>query len=155
MSEYEHSLTIEAAPDEIFRFVADVSNLPKYLPTVHHAMSQGNERVRVQGEARGQAYDNDGFFRIDPRQRRMEWGSDGEQHYQGWLEVKPNGHAGADGQPGSEVTIHLTFEPLPEMAQKLAQQTGDHSRTIQQGLEQALASIKNICEGHGSKVAVS
>ena len=31
MSEYEHSLRINAAPADIFRFVADVRNLPEYL----------------------------------------------------------------------------------------------------------------------------
>ena len=34
MSEYHHSQRVEGSPDKVFNFVADVNNLPKYLPTV-------------------------------------------------------------------------------------------------------------------------
>jgi uncharacterized protein YndB with AHSA1/START domain len=49
MPDYEHSLTIEASPETVFDFVSDIANLPKYLPTTHHAEAQPGGRVRVQG----------------------------------------------------------------------------------------------------------
>lgn len=57
MAEYEHAMTIDASPDAVFDFVADIRNLPKYLPTTKSAQPQGEERVRVQGEAAGHQYD--------------------------------------------------------------------------------------------------
>ena len=69
MPEYEHSLTVQASPDAVFAFVSDVSRLPEYLPTTHHAEAQPGGRVRVQGEAGGHNYDSDGYFRTD----RAEW----------------------------------------------------------------------------------
>lgn len=150
MSEYEHTANVQSRAQQVFDFVSNVSNLPRYLPTVQKAMPQGEERVRVQGEAGGRQYDSDGFYRVDKSRKRMEWGSDGENQYRGWLEVK-------DGESGTTATVtaHLSFEPREDTRQKLDQQSGDYHRTIQDGLEKALQSIKNLCEGRGGKVESS
>ncbi|HYE71837.1 MAG TPA: hypothetical protein VEF04_00845 [Blastocatellia bacterium] len=87
------------------------------------------------------------LFKIDKEQRRMEWGSDGENEYRGWLEVKEQ-----DRGRACDVTVHLAFTPRPDQAQRFEEQTGDRDRAIRQGIETALASIKNACEGHGGKV---
>ncbi len=76
MGEDERSMAIHASPTAIYDFVADVRNLPKYLPTTQSAQSQGGERVRVQGEAQGHSYDSDGHFHADPAKRRLEWDAD-------------------------------------------------------------------------------
>src|SRR5690349_8011913 len=89
MAEYESSIVVEAAPDAVFQFVSDVRNLPKYLPTTHNAESQGEDRVRVQGKAAGHLYDSDGYFRVSPAAKKMEWGSDGERRYKGCMEIIP------------------------------------------------------------------
>ena len=101
-------------------------------------MPQEGERVRVQGEVAGQSYDSDGFFKVDKDQRRMEWGSDGENNYQGWLEVQP------DGDDASLVIVHLWFEPRADQEKQFEQQTGDRDRTIQRGLEDALSLDKKL-----------
>jgi len=145
MPDYEHSLAIEASPDAVFDFVSDIANLPKYLPTTHKAEAQPGGRVRVQGEAGGHAYDSDGYFRLDAPNRRMEWGSDGENRYLGWLEI--------DGAADEcEVTVHLTFQPKPEQSERMDEQTGDRDKTIMDGLVAALESIRNYAEGQGGKV---
>ena len=145
MPEYEHSLTVQAPPEAVFDFVSDVSRLPQYLPTTHHAEAQPGGRVRVQGEAGGRAYDSDGYFRTDPVNWRLEWGSDGENRYSGWLEI--------DGVADEcEVTVHLNFQPNPEQGRRMEEQTGDRDGTIQDGLAAALESIRNQVEGRGGKV---
>ncbi len=146
MSEYHHSQRVQASADQVFAFVSDFKNLPKYLPTVRQARLQAGERIQVQGEAEGHQYDNDGFFKVDQEARRMEWGSDGENNYQGWLEVQP------DGEDDALVIVHLWFEPHAHQTKQFEQQTGDRDRTIQRGLEDALASIRNLLEGRGGKV---
>ncbi len=145
MPDYEHSLTIEASPDTVFAFVSEIANLPKYLPTTHQAEAQPGGRVRVQGEAGGHKYDSDGYFRLDKPNFRMEWGSDGENRYLGWLEI--------DGAADEcEVTVHLTFQPKPEQGERMDEQTGDRDKTISDGLIASLESIRNYVEGHGGKV---
>lgn len=146
MPEYEQSAFVNADPQSIFDFVSDVRNMPKYLPTTHHAELQGENRVRVQGEAHGNPYDSDGFLHVDQGDLRMEWGSDGENRYRGWLEID-----GDDG--GSEVTVHLSFAPSPDQAAQIGQNTGGNpDPAIQEGLRAAVQSIKNEVEGSGGKV---
>lgn len=147
MSEYEHSTQINADPDDVFAFISDVDNLPQYLPTVQHAMPQPRDRIRVQGEASGRPYDSDGFFQVDKAQRRMRWGSDGDNEYRGSMEVTE-----AESDASATVTVHLSFEPRPDMARAFERQSGDRDQTIQEGLEAALRSIKRLCEGGDSEV---
>jgi ribosome-associated toxin RatA of RatAB toxin-antitoxin module len=147
MSQYEHTETVRAEPQRVFEFISQVQNLPQYLPTTKSAQPQGPDRVRVQGEAAGHQYDSDGFYHVDPQKMRMEWGSDGENAYRGWMEVKDN-----DSGSSAEVKVHLSFEPREEIGRNMDKQTGDRDTTIRQGLEKALQSIKNLCEGTGGKV---
>lgn len=140
MIDYEQTLKIDTDPDTVFDFVCDVSNMPKYLPTARHAETIGEERVRVQGEARGDSYDDECFLRIDPVEFHMEWRSDGASRCQGWLAVENAG----DGM--SELTVHLSLTPGPEMSSQNREALND---SINQHLRQALLSIKNIVETHG------
>ncbi|MER3482361.1 MAG: hypothetical protein C4332_03625 [Meiothermus sp.] len=119
-----------------------MQNLPKYLPTTHSAQPQGQDRVQVQGEARGHKYTADGLFHRDQGQNRLDWGSDGEMRYRGWLQVEP------DGDGSSRVTVHLSFDPPQEMAQQMQ----NPDQKIQEGLEKALESIANLVEGKDGKV---
>ncbi len=145
MSSFEQSQTVGAAPDAVFAFVSDVRNLPKYMPTTHSAEPQEGERVRVKGEAQGHAYDSDGYFRVDKSARRMEWGSDGEMNYSGWLRVE---EAGSDA---SQVTVHISMSPPPEMVDAMKEQ-GGHDKVVNDGIQKSLQSIANIMEGKGGKV---
>lgn len=146
MPEYEQSLTVHAAPDAVFDFIADVHNMPKYLPTVKHAEPEEGERVHMEGDAKGHHYDSDGHLHADHAALRLEWGSDGEHAYSGWMQV---GDAG-DGQ--SQVTVHLSFAPPPHISANLEKSTGDRDATINEELQTALQSIQNEVEGKGGKV---
>lgn len=134
MSEYEHSATVQAAADTVFQFVSDLNNLPRYLPTVQRAMPEQGERIRIEGEARGQHYEDDGFFRVDQQSQRMEWGSDGDADYSGWLTVEQQ------GDMRSLVTVHLSFG---------SREIPDQDQRIRQGLEDALSAIQQQIEARG------
>lgn len=144
MGEFHRAIKIKAEPQAVFDFVSQIDNLPKYLPTVREAKPQSGERILVEGEAAGHQYSNDGNFRVDQSRKRMEWSSDGENDYRGWLEVKPD-----QSEMTSEVTVHLSFSPRPELAQKFAEQHPDRDQAIEQGIEKALYSIQHQCEGTG------
>ncbi len=149
MPEFERSQHITAAPDAVYAFVSDVGNPLRYLPTTKSAQQQGSERVRVQGEARGHQYDDDGFFRADPVGRRLEWGAD-ERDYRGWMQI-------ADAGGASDVTVHLSFSN--DLPQRIARETGDAPPDgpppIEEGIDASLQSIRNIVEGQGGKVEPS
>jgi uncharacterized membrane protein len=139
MSEFEEAIHIEAPAEEVFDFVSDVQNLPKYLPTVRRAAPQLGDRVEVEGTAAGRHYLSDGDFRVDHGKRCMQWGSDGENQYRGWMVV--------GGRNGTcEVKVHLSFTPRPDQAAAYEAQTGDRDRTIREGMRKALGAIKHIVE---------
>ena len=142
VSEFEHSTTIDASPDEVYAFMSKVENLPKYLPTTHSAQPQQGDRVRVQGEAQGHEYDADGFFRTDKDAHRIEWGAD-EQYYSGWLEVTGQGE-------NSTMTVHLSFSGGPPAGEGDAPSDESNNAPnrdeIQEGLVKSLESIKNFVE---------
>ena len=141
MPEYEQSIMIEASADEVFGFVANLSNLPKYLPTLHSAESAGQDRVRVQGAVGPHDYDAAGYFRVEPAEYFMEWCADTDRHYSGWLEVQ-------EIDDVCEVTVHLSFNPDPVMAEKMARQSPSLDERMDTGMRSSLLSIKNLCESH-------
>lgn len=140
MGEYESAMTMQAAPQDVFDFVADIGNMPKYMPTTKSAQSQGEDRVRVQGEANHHAYDSDGYLRRNADNTRLDWGAD-EGYYSGWMQVEPQGS-------GSKVTVHISLRGKPPGASD-----GDAPPPgqIQEGLDKALQSIQNYVEGKGGK----
>ncbi len=135
--EFESSTFVDAASDAVYDFVADIANMPKYMPTTKSAQSQGENRVRVQGGGEGFQYDSDGYLRRNSDGNRLEWGAD-EGHYNGWMQVDDEGG-------GSNVTIHLTFKKLEGMPDE----------AVNEALQAALKSIKNEVEGTGGKVKTS
>ena len=111
MAEYEQTQSVDAPADEVFAWLSDIDNLPKYLPPIKQASIQGpseagspGRKLRLlvaipdQGE-----FESEGYFDVDEDARRMEWGAEVSRDYSGWLTVSETG-AGA-----SEVTVHLSF----------------------------------------------
>jgi uncharacterized membrane protein len=145
MGEYEQTMTVQASPERVLDFVADIQNMPRYLPTTKSAQPQGEDRVRVQGEAQGHKYDSDGYLRRDPQGKRLEWGAD-EGYYSGWLQVNEAG-AGA-----SSVTVHISLRDKPPGADESG---GPSDEQINEGLLKGLQSIQNHVEGRGGKVEPS
>lgn len=141
MANYKESMVISASPDQVFDFVADVRNMPMYLPTTKSAQPQGKERVRVQGEVQGHRYDADGYLRTDRENYRMEWGAD-ERYYSGSMQIKPQGEQ-------SQVTVEISFRDWPPSADG---QQGPTAQQIQEGLRAALESIQRQLTGQGGKV---
>lgn len=149
-TDFEQSITVNAPADRIFTFLSDVRNVPQYLPTVTNAEPQSDERIRTQGHAGEHEYDADGHFRIDRQRNRLEWGSDGENEYGGWMEVNGNGNT-------SEVKVHIHYAPRSETKQRMEEQSPQHSfeSAMNEGIGKTLQSIKQICEGTGGKQEIS
>jgi uncharacterized membrane protein len=148
MPDYSDRIDVTAPADAVFKFVADINNLPKYLPTVHGAKPQGTERVEVDGQANGHSYHSDGWFKVDESAKSMTWGSDGENDYSGMMKVSGDGSK-------SQVECTLKFTPKPDIKESMDKNQGGPSAAMTDGLRASLASIKKICEGQGGKVPSS
>ena len=106
MSEHEVSRVLSAPPSAAFAVASDVGRLPEWLPTVHITAGKTDGEVHVEGDSPAGHYENDGLWRTQPDQLRVEWSSESHgapQTYAGWLQVADS------GQDGSEVTVHLSF----------------------------------------------
>jgi hypothetical protein len=150
MSEYERTIIIQAPLQTVEDFISRVDNLPKYVPETRNVTPEPGERVRVQGKGHGHEYDTESYFKVDKGSHYMEWGSDSEEKYRGWIRLQ-----NIDQPPSTQVTVHLSFEPTPAIDKNLTGQTGNQGTTIDQEFESALISIKNMIEGHGSRVEPS
>ena len=82
MAQYEQSQTVEAPPDEVFAWLSDAGNLPKYLPPVTDASADGPSAEGVPGRLirttleypgeEGRTFDAEGYLAVDEGERRME-----------------------------------------------------------------------------------
>ena len=142
--EYSDTLTVDAPAAQVFDFVADIKNMPKYLPTTKQASDAGPERVHVEGSAGGHDYVAEGYLRPDREALRMEWGAD-EGYYKGSMDL--------DDQGGgkTEVTIRISLLGAPPGAPERPDGGPDDS-DVREGLRKGLESIRNHVEGRGGKV---
>jgi hypothetical protein len=96
--QHEHTEHVAAAPDAVYSAIADVSNLPKFVPQMTGARESGDGHVEVDARYQGQEQHGQASFKADGHARRIEWGSDSGYH--GWMQVD------ADGD-GSRLTLFL------------------------------------------------
>ena len=144
MAEYERSRQIGVAPEYVFAFVSNVENLPNILPTVESMEPHTKDRIHVHGKSHGKSYDDEGWFHVDPARRRLEWGDDA-RNYSGWMTVGP-----ADA--GSEVVAHISIAPfVTETGRPVTDEMDDGADPIEESLESALDSLRNLMEGTGGK----
>lgn len=139
MSEYSYAIEVEAPVDEVFDFVSNPENMPRFLPTLKEAHVEEGDHVSIKGEAEGHSYKTEGEFHLDPDERTMHWSSEARHKYRGELHVTGD-------RVHSTVSCHLSFEPGEPMEQKMRQEKPDAEQEIQAALEKALNSVKSICE---------
>lgn len=154
MQEYEQSQKISAPANEVFAWVSDVENLPKYLPPIKDAGIDGpsegdnpGEKVKMHVEIpdRGE-FESEGYFDVDAEARTMRWGAESDRDYSGRLEVSEAG----DGQ--SEVTVHLSFGPR-SVEGEIQDESSDDRNPLEESLSATLESIRRQIEEGSDKLA--
>ena len=151
MQEYQQSETVAAPANEVFAWLSDVDNLPKYLPPVKNAGIEGPSEGDNPGEKivthveipdRGE-FESEGYLDVDAKARTMRWGAETGRDYSGRLEVAEAG----DGQ--SEVTVHLSFGPRTAEPE-IQEESSDDRDPLEESLGDTLESIRRqIEEGAG------
>jgi len=97
--EHEHTQHVAAPPDRVFAALADVGNLPRYVPQVTAARQGDGEKVEIEARYEGHTQKGEGWFRVDQSARRVEWGADAGG-YHGSLQVSPD-------DDGARLTLYL------------------------------------------------
>ncbi len=126
MGDYRRSQDVDAPAMQLFDYLSDVGNLPRYFTAMTSAEPAGNDAVRVVAEVDGTTQEGEAWFRVDRERQHLEWGSEGPDNYHGYLDV--TGDAGA-----SLVTVFLHTE---------RHDSGD----IDRGISQTLKTVKRLVE---------
>ena len=103
MGDYEHTTTVSAEADTLFRYLSDVNNLPDYFAAMKSAEPTDGDAVHTVAEVDGSEREGEAWFTAEEETRSIRWGAQGPNHYGGELEV-----TGAAG--GSQVTVRLHTE---------------------------------------------
>ncbi|MFC8224809.1 SRPBCC family protein [Streptomyces sp. NPDC057287] len=133
MGDYEKSISVAVAPARLFSYLADVQNLPSYMPRLTSAQPHGGDQVTVTAhidppDAPEQDVTSEAWIRVVEDGKSLEWGAPGAHDYHGRL------HVTAEDSPGtSQLTVQLHTESTE----------GQH---IHEGLQEALHGIKNAVE---------
>jgi uncharacterized membrane protein len=150
--DFEQTETVEAPPDDVFEWLADVENLSKYLPPVTAASIEGpaeggkpGAKLRLSLEIPNRdSFDSEGYLDADRSARRLRWGAEFSRDYSGWLQVEETG----EGQ--SRVRVHLSFGPR-SVEGEMEGQTGDRD-PLAEGVSATLESIRRQIEEGAGKV---
>ncbi|WP_215543948.1 SRPBCC family protein [Amycolatopsis sp. CA-230715] len=103
MGTYRHTATADLPADDVFAYLRDPRNLPRFFPQMTEAEPTGGGEAHVEADVGGKHVEGEAWLRADEARRRLEWGAD-DDDYHGELEV-------AESSPGScEITVVLHTE---------------------------------------------
>lgn len=140
MSEHERTITVDASPQETFRFLSSVSNLPDFVPYLQSLRQEENDHVfGVSDFGEGRRREVSGFFRPDEANMRLDWESDGTPGYRGWLQIGP------EGANRSRITVHISMPSAA--AETPPAEPGLAGERIERGLDSSLKAIREAIEG--------
>ncbi|CAL9351371.1 SRPBCC family protein [Streptomyces griseomycini] len=133
MGDYDDSITVDVPPERLFSYLADVQNLPAYMPRLTSARPHDGDRVTVTAhidpaDAPEQDVESEAWIHVVEDGKSLEWGAPGPHDYRGRL------HVAAGDSPGiSRLTVELHTESTE----------GDQ---VDHGLQEALSGIKTAVE---------
>ncbi len=141
MAEHRARINIARAPDDVFGFLANPSNLPRWLPMLRESFREGPDRVRVIGGGLGASgIASHARFLADPGRRHICWAAATGIGCAGDLYLRETGD-------GTEAELLLRLGNRAERPQALAHWTGDAALDLASALQATLGAVKLICEG--------
>jgi hypothetical protein len=140
MGDYQHSAEVSAPAGQLFGYLSDVRNLPRYFAAMTSAEPAGDQAVHVAATLDGTTERAEAWFRVDQERQHLEWGSEGVSDYHGHLDVTGDSAT-------SSVTVFVHTE---------RHDSGD----IDQGVIDTLAAVKRLVEagpapGSGNQAAAA
>ncbi|WP_327686541.1 SRPBCC family protein [Streptomyces sp. NBC_00467] len=133
MGDYDNAITVAVPPGRLFEYLADVKNLPRYMPRLTAARPLDGDRVTVTAhidpeDAPGQDVTSEAWIRVLEQGKTLEWGAPGPHDYRGRLHV---------GRGESADTSRLSVELHTERTE---------GNQVDAGLREVLRGIKSAVE---------
>ncbi|HEY6741449.1 MAG TPA: SRPBCC family protein [Lapillicoccus sp.] len=129
MGDFTGSTTVDVSPSVLFDYLSEVGNLPDYFARMTSAERGDGEEVHTTARMPdGQEVEGDAWFRVDDDAQRIEWGSEGPNDYNGYVDVRPSGD-------GSEVEVHVHTTRVD-----------DGSSEVEEGIRETLSKLKQRAE---------
>jgi hypothetical protein len=126
VGDYSGSADVGVPAGQLFDYLSEVSNLPRYFTAMTSAEPAGQDEVHVVADVDGVTREGQAWFRVDRERRHLEWGSEGPDNYHGYLDVTGD-------ERTSSVRVFLHTERAD---------SGD----IDRGIAGTLAEIKRLAE---------
>ena len=126
MADYRSAVDVEAPAAQLFDYLADVSNLPRYFERMTSATPAAGNAIQVTAEVDGRKVVGEAWFTVDRDRQQLSWGAEGPNDYHGRLQVTGTGDS-------SQVTVTVST------ARAEGQQ-------IQDGVDETVASVKRLVE---------
>src|SRR5215216_6779005 len=96
--QHEHTEHIAAPADAVYAAIADLRNLPRFVPQMTAVRPSGGDRVEVDARYEGREQHGEASFSADDAQHKIEWSA--PSGYHGWMRVEPD-------HGGSRLTLFL------------------------------------------------
>ena len=133
MGDYEESTTVRVEPTHLFDYLADVQNLPAYMPRLTSARPTHDDKVEVTAhidppDGPEQDVEAQAWMKVLEQGKNLQWGAPDPNDYRGELDVDAGPDAGT-----STLTVRLHTERVE----------GEH---VQHGLREALSGLKSAIE---------
>lgn len=137
MGDYRDTIGVDVPPDRLFAYLADVENLPTYLPRMTSAVPEGGDRVEVTarvdpGDGAERDVRAEAWVQVLEEGRSLRWGAPGPHEYHGELHVAPG-----DAEGGSQLTVVLHTERVE------GTQIDDGLVEVLQGVKQAVEAAES------------
>ena len=126
MGDYSGSADVGVPAGQLFDYLSDISNLPRYFTAMTSAEPAGQDEVHVVADVAGVTREAEAWFRVDRERQHLEWGSEGPDDYHGSLDVTGD-------ERTSSVTVFLHTER-------------HDSSDIDRGIADTLAEVKRLVE---------
>jgi uncharacterized protein YndB with AHSA1/START domain len=122
MATFRHAAVADVPADDLFAFLRDPRNLPRYFPQMTVAEPKGGHGLHVEAEVKGRHVAGEAWLHTDAAHRKLSWGAESEADYHGELQI-------TEREPGtSEVSVVLHTERTD-------------SDEVQRGLEETVAAL--------------
>jgi hypothetical protein len=123
---YRHQAMAEVSADELFDFVTELGNLPRYFPAITHATHEQGNEYHVEAVVHGKPVSGKAWMDSDRGARSMRWGSEGPNDYHGELQITS---AGADSAEIA-IILHTTRAGGPGVDDGLRDAVANLTRTV-------------------------
>jgi hypothetical protein len=140
MSEHRARIEISRPAEEVFAFLANPMNLPRWQASIRESFRESGEQLRVIGGGVGaEGMARHVRFAVEHDARRLSWATT--------TGIGCAGDVAVEGAPGgAAVDLTLRLDSRAERPEAVAHWTGDPAMDLGAALRASLEAVKLACE---------